>query len=106
MKITADIADEHGFDILDDDALHDMFDSYIDDMQSPLMIMGLEYFQVAKIWKDIDTTAYDTGFNDWLDGESRNVTITELSDGEWMDTDKYNELVSELEEEDENEEDE
>lgn len=105
MKITADIAEDHGFDILDEDRLHDMYDDYINELNGPVMVMGCKYGDAAKLWEEIDPTAYRCGYNDWLDGESKSGNITELSDGEWMDTEEYDNLVSELEDE-ENEEEE
>ena len=104
MKITRDIAEERGYSIVDDYELHERYDEDLDDVWGEARIAGMDY-QTSSTLKEIDEVAYRTGFNDWLDNESRDGRFTELDDGEFMLTDDYDSLVEEIEEEEEEQKD-
>lgn len=53
--------------ISEDDALT-RYDEYLDEIYTPYNIGVLE-FAPSRVLKELDPTAYRTGFNDWLDSE-------------------------------------
>ena len=98
MKITEDIAREHGYDTLSDYDLHERYDESLDDSYGEVKIAGGSY-STSHALKEVDPTAYDCGFNDWLDSECRDGNVKELDDGEYIDESKYNDLLDELQQE-------
>lgn len=50
------------------------FDDYIDDIHSPVSILGLQY-PSSSVLKEIDPTAYACEFDNWLD--ANNLTTDE-----------------------------
>jgi hypothetical protein len=65
---------------LDDNTLHDMYDEMLDDCYgNEVKIAGHDY-RVNLALKRVDKTAYNTCFNNWLDGKCRGENIFELDD--------------------------
>jgi len=53
---------------LSDRDLHSLYDEYLDETYPDLEIAGLSY-STSRALAEIDPTAYNCGFNDWLDSE-------------------------------------
>jgi septation ring formation regulator EzrA len=61
---------------LDDWALEERFDSYLDETTESIEFMGVTLIP-HRFLKDNDETAYRCAFNDWLDSEYRSNGIVE-----------------------------
>jgi hypothetical protein len=53
---------------LTDNELERMYDQFLDEVYEPVKIAGLSY-STSEALKEIDRTAYDQGFIDWLDSQ-------------------------------------
>lgn len=69
--------------------LMDLYDASLDEM-GDVEIGGFKY-GAAYTLKEVDPTAYRTGFSDWLDAEG----YYEISNG-WMDADDLDELKEKI----------
>lgn len=60
---------------------HDEYDDMLDEVYGDCNIAGMSY-STSKALKDVDTVAYNVGFNDWVDGyEIENIAeYQELKD--------------------------
>lgn len=69
---------------------YDRYDEFIDEMDGPVKVMGLEY-DPSKVLKEVDPTAYETGFNDWLDSEELTIDEDEAEEEEEEEEEDYDE---------------
>ena len=73
----------------------------LDDCYSLKSVGGpFTHMSAARVLADQDPTAYRCGFNDWLDGESRDGGVIEVG-GEWYDADDVEKIRDEIEGENE-----
>jgi len=91
IKTLEEIADLLGvtIDAKTESELMDLYDDSLDEM-GEVTIESLTY-NTAAVLKEVDPTAYRTGFSDWLDAEG----YCEISDG-WLDSDDIDELKEKI----------
>ena len=63
---------------LSDRDLHTLYDEYLDDTYPDLEIAGIGY-TTSRALAEIDPTAYNVGFSDWLDREVSDGAIIEAN---------------------------
>lgn len=44
----------------------ELFDEYLDEVQEPIVILGMTY-EVSRVLKECDPIAYQVTFHDWID---------------------------------------
>lgn len=86
---------------IDDKELHEHFDDYLNAVEGVVEIAGYK-FDTAEALKQLDETAYDQDFSNWLDGEIKSGFYTDEIDGEYFDASEYQDYLDELEEEKDN----
>lgn len=70
---------------LTDRQLYERYDTMLDEINGRVEIAGLEY-ATSYALKNVDETAYDTGYADWLDAEVSAGQLFEQA-GEYYDDD-------------------
>jgi hypothetical protein len=78
---------------LDDWALEERFDTYLDETTESIEFMRITLIP-HKFLKDNDETAYRCAFNDWLDSEYRSNGIVEYG-GSYYDHDAFDFAIDE-----------
>jgi hypothetical protein len=69
---------KEGYEYIDEDEAYERYNEMLDS-EGPVTAGGVE-FSPSRILKKMDPIAYDTGFNDWLDGEQLTVDPDEDED--------------------------
>ena len=69
------------FDHVSDNRLHDRYDESLDECYGTVKIAGYGY-STSRALKNVDETAYDCGFNDWLDSELTESAYIQSTDEE------------------------
>lgn len=74
--------------------LYKRFDKMLDDRYTVVNFGDFEY-DSSYVFKNVDKTAYNESFNNWLDGEI-GVTLTDEINGEYFDLDEVSTLLEEM----------
>lgn len=69
----ADYWDAHTEEPLEDDDLDVRYKDMLDEVYGDFM----DSYPASRVLEDVDPIAYRVGFNDWLDSELSNGTITD-----------------------------
>ena len=84
--------------------LRDRYDEMLNDVYGEVTVAGYTY-ETANLLRRVDETAYDCGYNDWLDSECKNDSLVEIN-GEYYDKFEVDfELKRFVDDEEEEEED-
>jgi hypothetical protein len=61
---------------LTDRELYSRYDDFLDECYGLVKLAGYKYY-TSNALKQVDSVAYDTGFNDWLDAECQDERLFE-----------------------------
>ncbi len=84
-QMTADLLADNFVTEFDDDELHEQYDNMLDECHEQCSYVSAS---PSDLIKEHDPVAYRCGFNDWLDGESRDRL--ECVDDRYFDADEFN----------------
>lgn len=63
---------------LSDHELHDRYDEFLEEIYGETVNVAGTEMSTVNVLKEMDETAYQCGFNDWLDSEVQNGSLIEF----------------------------